>query len=500
MGIRTGAQYLEALNRQKRELWIRGEKITTGVADHPAFRNITQSVAHLYDMQHDPELQDEMTYRSPTTGDRVGLSFLQPKTQDDLIAKRIMMKHWADFSGGMMGRSPDYLNADVMALAAAADYFGQNDPRFADNIRNYYEYLRENDLCTTHTLIHPQANRAAGPAGQPSPYIAARVADTTDQGVIIRGARMLATLPVADEILVFPSTVIQNRPEDQAYAYAFAIPCDTPGLKFLCRESFDYGRPHYDHPLGSRFEEMDAVVIFDDVVVPWDRIFLLGNGDLCNRMYSETNAVVHMSYQVLAKNLAKAEFVLGVMAKLADTINIGQFQHVQEKIALTAMVVETLKAYQRASEADARIDRWGLMTPAFAPLNAMRNVFPRIYPTLIQFLQRLGASGLMALPSVEDLSVPELRPYIDQYFQAANASADERIRLFHLAWDIAVSSFGQRQVLYEQFFFGDPVRMASAYYQSYPLEPLKERVEAFLHRKDTEQPIPRTKGGAHASL
>jgi 4-hydroxyphenylacetate 3-monooxygenase len=500
MSIRTGAQYLEDLNRQRREVWILGEKITTGIAEHPAFRNIARSVADLYDMQHDPALQAEMTYRSPTTGNLVGLSFLQPQTIDDLIAKRNMMKRWADYSGGMMGRSPDYLNSDVMALAAAAEYFGQNDPRFKDNIRHYYEYLRENDLCTTHTLIHPQSNRAQGPSGQPTPFIAARVLETRPNGVVIRGARMLATLPVADELLVFPSTVILNRPEDQAYAYAFAIPCDTPGLKFLCRESFDYGRPHFDHPLGSRFEEMDAVVIFDDVVVPWERMFLLGNGELCNRMYTETNAVVHMSYQVLAKNLAKAEFVLGVMAKLADTINIGQYQHVQEKIALTAMIVETLKAYQRASEADAQVDQWGLMTPAFAPLNAMRNVFPRLYPTLIHFLQRLGAGGLMAIPSAFDLANPELRPLIDQYYQAANADAEERIRLYRLAWDIAVSSFGQRQVLYEQFFFGDPVRMASAYYQSYPLKPLVDRVEAFLHREDSVVPQLSPQGGAHASL
>ncbi|PSR37034.1 MAG: 4-hydroxyphenylacetate 3-monooxygenase, oxygenase component, partial [Sulfobacillus thermosulfidooxidans] len=141
-------------------------------------------------------------------------------------------------------------------------------------------------------------------------------------------------------------------------------------------------------------------------------------------------------------------------------------------------------AFQRASEADASINRWGLMTPDFAPLNAMRNIFPRIYPTLIHCLQRIGAGGLMAIPSEEDLANPLLAADIQRYYQAAQADADSRNRLYRLAWDIAVSSFGQRQVLYEQFFFGDPVRMASAYYQSYPFEPLKERVEALLYRND----------------
>ncbi|MCY0906819.1 MAG: 4-hydroxyphenylacetate 3-monooxygenase, oxygenase component [Sulfobacillus thermotolerans] len=485
MGIRTGQQYLDQINQQHRELWIRGEKITTNVSEHPAFHNITHTMAHLYDMQHDPNLQDIMTYPSPTSGERVSLSFLQPKTKEDLIRKRIMMKQWADYAGGMLGRSPDYLNSSVIALAAAADYFGDNDPRFGDNIQRYYEYIRENDLCTTHTLINPQSNRGASASESTNAPIAAHIVEQhPTKGVLIRGARMLATLPVADELLVFPSTVIKNRPEDQAYAFAFAVPCDIPGLKFLCRESFDYGRSHYDHPLGSRFEEMDAVVVFDDVWVPWDRIFLLGRGDLCNGMYTETGAVNHMAYQVLVKNIAKAEFVLGVMAKIAETINIGQFQHVQEKIAETAMTVEMLKAFQRASEADASINRWGLMTPDFAPLNAMRNIFPRIYPTLIHYLQRIGAGGLMAIPSEEDLANPLLAADIQRYYQAAQADADSRNRLYRLAWDIAVSSFGQRQVLYEQFFFGDPVRMASAYYQSYPFEPLKERVEALLYRND----------------
>ncbi len=485
MSIRTGQQYLDQIDAQHRELWVRGEKITTNASEHPAFHNITHTMAHLYDMQHDPALQEDMTYQSPGTGDTVGLSYLQPKTKADLIRKRTMMKHWADYAGGMLGRSPDYLNSSVIALASAADYFGENDPRFGDNVQRYYEYIRDNDLCTTHTLINPQSNRAASASESTNAPIAAHVVEQhPSKGVLVRGARMLATLPVADELLVFPSTVIKNRPEDQAYAFAFAVPCDIAGLKFLCRESFDYGMGHYDHPLGSRFEEMDAVVVFDDVWVPWDRVFLLGRGDLCNGMYNETGAVNHMSYQVLVKNIAKAEFVLGVMAKIADTINIGQFQHVQEKIAETAMTVEMLKAFQRASEEDATVNRWGLMTPDFAPLNAMRNIFPRIYPTLIHYLQRIGAGGLMAIPSEEDLANPELAPDILRYYQAAQADADTRNRLYRLAWDIAVSSFGQRQVLYEQFFFGDPVRMASAYYQSYPVDVLKERVDALLYRND----------------
>jgi 4-hydroxyphenylacetate 3-monooxygenase len=481
MPARTGQQYLGAINAQQRDVYYNGERITTGVADHPAFAGVTRSLAALYDMQHDPALRDEMTYGSPTTGERVGLSFLTPETPADVVRRRTMIKRWHDASCGMMGRSADYLNAGLMAMAAAAEFFGQEDPRFAENIRRYYEYVREHDLLLTHTLITPQANRSAGPASQADPFLAAAVVNRTPEGIIIRGCRLLATLgPVADEIMVFPSTVLKATPEDEPYAYAFAIPCATAGLKFICRESFDYGRSHFDHPLGSRFDEMDAIVIFDDVLVPWDRVFMVGRPDLCNQLYAATGAVVHMAHQVVIKNVAKAEFVLGVILSIIEAIGIEPFQHVQEKAAEAIMAVEQLRAFLRASEADAAPDKWGVMTPAWWPLNAARNWFPKTYPRLVELIHLLSASGLMAIPTEADLANPEERPLLDRYMQGRATDAHDRIRLFRLAWDVAASAFGQRQVLYERFFFGDPVRMAGAMYSSYDKQPYIERVKRFL--------------------
>lgn len=483
MGVRTGRQYIDAINAQRRTVYYNGELITTGVAEHPAFRGVTRSLAGLYDLQHDPELVDEMTYVSPTSGQRVGMSFLTPRTPDDLVRRRTMMKRWHDTTCGMLGRSADYLNAALMAMAGGADFLAQADPRFAENARRYYEYVRENDLLLTHTLITPQANRAVGPAKQADPYLAAAVVRETADGIVIRGCRLLATLgPVADEIMVFPSTVLKATPEDEPYAFAFAIPCDTPGLQFICRESFDYGRSAFDHPLGSRFDEMDAIVVFTDVLVPWERVFMRGRPDLCNQLYQATGAVVHMAHQVVTKNVAKTEFLLGVVLAIIDTIAIEQFQHVQEKAAEVMIALEQLKALLRAAEADAAVDQWGVCTPAWWPLNAARNWYPRTYPRLVELIHWLSASGLMAIPTEQDLAHAEVRPLLDQYMQAARAGARERIQLFRLAWDMAASAFGQRQVLYERFFFGDPVRMAGAMYASYDRQPYIDRVKAFLHK------------------
>jgi 4-hydroxyphenylacetate 3-monooxygenase len=312
-----------------------------------------------------------------------------------------------------------------------------------------------------------------GPAQQSDPTIVARIVAETDQGLVISGGRMLATLgPVADEIAVFPSTVLRGQPGAEDYAFAFAIPCSTPGVRFLCREGFDLGRSAFDHPLASRF---------DRVLVPWERVFLARDVDLCNDCYGDTNAVVHMAHQVLVKNVAKAEFMLGLASLMAETIGITQFQHVQEKIAEIITYLEAMRACLRAAEADASPDAYGVLCPARAPLDVARNLFPRWYPRMAEIVQLLGASGLMALPTERDLE-GGAGADIEKYLQARGAPARERIRLFRLAWDATLSSFGGRQALYERFFFGDPVRMMSALYTVYDKEPAMERVRAFLER------------------
>ena len=482
MPARTGAEYIEGLRARPPDLWIEGQRVGD-VTRHPAFRNVIRSLATLYDMQHDPALREEMTYVSPSSGQRVGLSFLVPRSREDLVRVRAMMKRWADYSGGMMGRTPDYLNRSLMAYATAADYCAENDPRFGENIRRYYEYVREHDLVLTHTLINPQANRSVGPGGQADPTLAARVLRETDDGIVLHGARMLATLPIADEIMVFPSTLLKATDEDRPYAFAFAIPTATKGLRFVCRETFDQGGTPFDHPLGARFEEMDAVVIFDDVLVPWERVFLLRDVERCNKAFGATNAVVHMAHQVVTKNVAKTEFVLGVASLIVDAIAIEQFQHVQGKIAEIIYYLETMKAFLRASEAEAQVDKWGMITPAWPPLDTARNMFTWMYPRMIEIIQLLGASGMMARPTQADVESP-LGETIEKYYQAARLNATDRIKLFRLAWDLALSSFGSRQVIYERFFFGDPVRMQMATFANYDRREVMERVRAFLNRPD----------------
>ena len=321
-----------------------------------------------------------MTYESPTTGDRVGMSFLETTSKEDLKRRAAMHKVWADASLGFLGRAPDYMNVNLMAAAQASSYFAQCEPRFGENMRNYYEHVREHDLVLTHALTNPQVNRSARADELEDPFIALGLVEETSDGIIVRGARMMATLPIADEILIFPSTVLKEQEELKRYALAFALPTNTPGLTFQCREPLDIGRSHEDHPLASRFEEFDAMVYFDDVLVPWERVFLKGDVKLANRAYGVTGAVYQMAHQVVTVKIAKTEAFLGVAQKIVETIGSAQFQHVQQKVAEIILNLETMRALKLAAEENAFVDEYGTMTPAKEPLNVARNLYPQLYP------------------------------------------------------------------------------------------------------------------------
>ena len=465
-------------------MWIRGERIED-VTTHPALRNGVRSVADLYDMQLDPGLQEEMTYASPTDGEPVGLSFLIPRTVEDLERRRAMMTRWAWSSCGMMARTPDFLNVAITAWAGGAEYFGQNRPEFKKNVLDYYEFIRENDITLTHTLVNLQKSRIPGMADNLDEQVALTVMRETDAGIIVKGSRMLATLgPITDEIAVYPTRSHLLGDNAWRQAFSFSIPCDTPGVKFMCRESLDQGRSHFDHPLGSRFEEMDAVVFFDDVLVPWERVFLLGDVDMCNNHGNATQMNTHTGHQVTTRCVVKAEFILGLAGQMVETLGSEQLDHVQERMGELVCYLEILKACVRASEADAKLNEWGVMCPSAAPLVAGRNLFPRMmYPRMAEIIQILGSSSLMALPSEADFDTA-LTPEVERYLATDNSSARDRARLFHLAWDVTCSSFGGRQVLYERFFGGDPVRNSISLSHNYDRGPAMARVREFLERPD----------------
>jgi 4-hydroxyphenylacetate 3-monooxygenase len=481
MPARNGAEYLAGLTDQ-REIWFSGERVKS-VVHHPILGRAARTLAELYNMQRDLSLQDKLTYSSPSTGAPVSLAFIQPRSVDDLVRRRIMFKHWADHSGGMLGRTPDYLNAILAGCASSLPYFAKNGAEYADRIRQYYELCRERDLCATHTFVDPQINRARSQSEQADPSVPLHIVGESAAGLIVSGARMLATLaPYADELYVFPSPSRTQQSDAPRFAFAFALPVATPGLKFICRESLDNGGSPADYPLTSRYEEMDAVAVFHDVVVPWERVFLKGDITLCNRLFRDTPAFLHGIHQFTVKNLAKAEFVLGVASLIAESIGRADLPAYQQMLGEIVDAVETERAFLRAAEADAITDERGFVHPNPDILSTARNYFPKIYPRLIEILQLIGSSGLMATPTDRDLNTPELGEEVDRYYQSATLMGKERVRLFRLAWDLACSGFAGRQVLYERFFAGDPFLLMASRFLSYDRSAVVARVKALLAR------------------
>ena len=478
MGACTGSDYLARL-RDNREVWFRGERVTD-VTSHPGLRRGTATLARLFDRQHEPDKRDLLTYED--NGERYGMSFLQPKSAADVERRGRALYDWTRWSNGMLGRTPDYLSSSIMAFASAADYFADSRPAFADNIRNYYEMIKHKDLALTHTLLNPGYNRTLNAKGLASAEVALQVVRETDAGLVVNGARLLATLgPLSDEIVVFPSTVLKADKSSRSFAFAFAIKNDTPGLKFICRDSYDHEKSLFDAPLAGRFEEMDCVVVFENVLIPWERVFLYDNPELCNSVYADTDAVVHMMHQVVCKNLAKAEFIVGLLCAMCQASEKDKDLAIQGQIAEAMWIAETMRALLFSAERQAVKGKWGNYLPLRQPLDVARNLFPKMYPRLIELVQLLGASSLMATPSDADFS-NEIAGDVEKYFALVNLEARDRVALFRLAHDVAVSGFGSRQVLYERFFFGPQHLMAATFYKLYDKEPYVDRVRELLAR------------------
>ena len=484
MGIRTGAQFIEGL-RDNREVWLGSERVKD-VTTHPAFRAPIESLAQLYDMQHDPALQPLLTYSSPTSGDPVGLSFLIPRTREDLARRRQMIKSWADATCGMMGRSGDFLNSMITAWAAKKDYFAQQSPENGERVWRYYEHCRENDLFLTHALIDPQVDRSKNRAEQDDPYLCLGIVKETAAGLIVRGGKMLATsAPFADDIYVWPFPPTLTEAE-APYAVTFSIPISTPGVKVICREPFTRPEQYVDHPLSSRFDETDAVVVFDDVLVPWERVFLHGNVKLVAAAYAQTKVREFTTPQTNTRLLSKIEFVYGVLCLMAEAIGVQNAPAVQEMLGEAASYVEIIKSATLAAEAEATVDPAnGVIYPALQPLQVGRVWGPRIYPRMMEMVRRLGASGLMQPPASLAAFDSPLGDTLRKYYRGAKISAEDKQRLFKLAWDLMGSDFGSRHTLYELFYAGDPSMVTAGFHREFDKQESLERVKRFLSASKT---------------
>jgi 4-hydroxyphenylacetate 3-monooxygenase oxygenase component len=474
MGVRSGAEYIRGLRDRPREVWVNGERVSD-VANHPAFAGPISAVASLYDLQCCPELQDILTYCPPGSATRTAFSFSQPQSLSCLQRRRAAFKVFADATFGMLGRSPDFLNSALMAFAASKAFVGQAHADYAANLDRHYLLCREDDSFSAHAVINPAVDRTKQSSQHADPSAHLRVVSEDDFGITVEGAKMISTLaPIADELLVFPLPGLAAG--DEAYAMAFSVPVSAPGLQLICRTPFNTGtRTLFEHPMSARFEEMDATCIFNNVRIPWERVFLHNNIELANQFYDATRGRHHTGHQGVVRGLAKAELLVGTAIRLAKMARTDRHLHIQEMLGEVLGYLQLTEAAIGLCEAKATSEPSGLISPAIEPIQTLRYQFPRWCQRMIDVIHKVGGGSLMATPSAGEFN-SAIGHVIERYFRAIDAPAEERVRIIKLAWDITGDSFGQRQQLYEYFHAGDPVRLAAMQYAAYDAGYLADRV------------------------
>lgn len=478
MAARTGQDYIQRLKENPPETWIGNEKVTDPTT-HPAIAPAVQATAKLYDLQWDERYKDDLLYFDEETQDWEGAQFLLPRSKEDLEKRRKVHRVWAESTYGMMGRSSDFMTAMLSAWTMHADFFG----KYAENLKNYYDYVKKNDLFLTHVLINPQVDRGQPPSKQPDEFTYLGVVKETDEGVIVRGAKMLATAaPYTDEVLVWPFTNQKLQDDDLKYAICFAIPMSSKGLRVVAREP--YAREStYDHPLASQFDELEGILVFDDVLVPWDRIFMYQDVSRVNEVRSIT--AVLTAHQTSVRLLTKMQFVAGVAMRATESVNTNQFLHVQDSMGEMTTYIELCRAAIIAAEANAKPNKYGYYLPDFRALSAIRSSGNRWYPRMREILQKILAGGLMYQPASVEVFNSPIKEDIEKYFRGADISAEDKVKLFKLASELAVSSFGSRHELYERLYAGDPLFLrVEEQYNRYDKTECLELVDRLLESYD----------------
>lgn len=454
MGARTGEQYLSGL-ADGREIWLDGRRVES-VPECPALAGAAHSLAGLFDLQF--EHPDELLAEDPDTGERVAVSHIIPRSADDVRRRRVALERTALHTIGLLGRSPDYLNVTMAGFAGRCDVWAQNgNEQGAANLVRFQREAMLGDAAMTHAIVNPTVDKSEREVDAGDGKVVLHLVGESADGYVVRGARALATLsPFADEMVVYPG---QPLPRDASeYALSFSIPMSTPGLRFLCRDSYATHGDVFDHPLSSRFDEQDAVVIFDDVVVPRERMFLAGDPEIYNKAMT-TGWVANIMQQTTIRAHTKLRFAWELGTQMARATG-AESAATNEMLGELWSYVELTRCAIEAAEAGAHEWGNGVWFCDERPFRAIRPTLPRWFPRANEIIRLLGSHSLLATPTRAELDNPELRPLIDLYYQGANGmTAEERTAIFRTAWDLVGSALAGRGELYERFYLASSARM-----------------------------------------
>ncbi len=449
----TGAEYIESLH-DGREVYIDGERVAD-VTAHPAFRNSVRSLARLYDALHDPKTKEVLT--SPTDTGSGGYThkyFRVARSPDELIAQQRAIAEWSRLTYGWMGRTPDYKASLMNTLGANAEYYGQ----FAGNARSWYRRAQENVLFMNHAIVNPPVDRGRPTSEVKDVYVT--IQRETDAGVIVSGAKVVATAAAITHYN-FLGQNAATATSDPDLAIMFILPMDAPGVKLICRNSYErianaLGSP-YDYPLSSRFDENDAIFVLDNVLIPWENVLVHRDPEKILSFYPRSGFLNGFCFQGCTRFAVKLDFICGLVARALHATGGDEFRGNQ---AMLGEIVSWRNLFWSLSNAMATNPQpWvgDALLPNLEAGLSYRVFAPDAYSKIKEIIEKIVASALIYLPSsVKDFANPAIDPYLERYVRGSNGIGyKERIKLMKLLWDAVGTEFGGRHELYERNYAGN---------------------------------------------
>lgn len=456
----TGAEYLASL-RDEREIYIYGDRVKD-VTTHPALRNAAASIARLYDALHAPETRETLCWPTDTgNGGYTHKFFRFASSADALREQRDAIADWARLTYGWMGRTPDYKAAFGSALGVVPEFYGP----FEQNARRWYRRIQEAGLYLNHAIVNPPIDRDKPVDQVRDVYMS--IERETDAGIYVSGAKVVATNSALTHYNFIGQGSAQVLGDNTDFALMFIAAMDTPGVKLICRPSYELaagmsGAP-FDYPLSSRFDENDAILILDNAFIPWENVLIHRDFERCRQWFPQGGFGRLFPMQGCTRLAVKLDFICGLLSKALSCCGTLDFRGVQASLGEVLAWRNTFWALTDAMVGNPEPWTNGALTPNAAALQAYRVLAPQAYPEIKKIIEQVVASGLIYLPSgVRDLNNPVLDKYLQQYVRGSGGIGHaERIKILKLLWDAIGTEFGGRHELYEINYAGgqDEIRM-----------------------------------------
>lgn len=461
--IRTGEEYRESI-RDGRMVWIDGERVKD-VTRHPSFKPIVDVRARIYDLAHEDATREVMSYVEPESNERNCMAYRLPHTQEDWHDKRRAVETVLKDIGGVVIRVGDETIGEMWSLYDGKDVLNEVDPRFARNIENHIHRALQTDTFHVSANTDPKGDRSKRPQDQ-DPDMLLHLVKETDAGIVVRGAKYETAAAYANQAFVKPT--IANWGDDKLSDYALGFICDmgAPGLKHICRTGFAGRAPARDYPLANRFDEVDTLLVFDNVLVPWENVLFYRH----TRAASFIRGTLHRysAYAFVLRLVTIADMMIGAALFNVRQTGLDQQQAVREKLAQLACYRETVHAHLTAAIALAQKSPAGLLMPNQSLLYTGRVQACTQLPAMMHIARELCGGQICVTPDAVNFENPETGPWLEKYYSVnENWIAEDRRRLLAFARDLLNSDYAGHRLTFQLFAQSPPFAHLNAVYNNF---------------------------------